>query len=373
MADSAGVLVLTEMDGGSLSSTAAELLAAGREVSEGLGLCLSLAVTGSDVGSAAQEAATLGAQRVYAAEDGLLTGDPPELVLEAWSQICRQTSPAVVLIARTTAGRDLAPRLAVRLGVGLAQDCLEVTVNEASGRMIAHRPVYGGNAMAAVVCNGTPQMACIRPKAYEPSEPDDSQRAEVIPLSLSLDDSMARVKLVERVAEESEGVQLESAKIVVAGGRGLGSPAPFKDLEVIAGLLGAGSRRIAGRSGCGLGASLVADRVDGQDHYAGPVHNGSHQRGQPAHGGLLRLEGDRGGEQGRGGQHLQGSPLRSGGRLAEGAPQLYGDAARASVVNGRGALEGGTHVNNIAVPRSSSFLATGIRRKSAENEEGLRL
>ena len=240
MSDSAGVLVLAEMDGGALSSTAAELLAAGREMSEGLGLSLSLAVSGSDVGPAAQEAATLGAQRVYTAEDAHLAGNQPELVLETWTQICRQTSPAVVLISRTTAGRDLAPRLAVRLGVGLAQDCLEVTVDEASGRMIAHRPVYGGNAMAAVVCNGTPQMACIRPKAYEPSERDDSEIAEVIPLSLSLDDSMVRVKLVERVAEESEGVQLETAKIVVAGGRGLGSPAPFKDLEVIAGLLGAG-------------------------------------------------------------------------------------------------------------------------------------
>ena len=70
MSESAGVLVLAEMDGGALSSTAAELLAAGREVSEGLGLSLSLAVSGSDVGPAAQEAATLGAQRVYAAEDG---------------------------------------------------------------------------------------------------------------------------------------------------------------------------------------------------------------------------------------------------------------------------------------------------------------
>ena len=240
MVDSAGVLVLAERSGDALSPTAAELLTAGRAVSEGLGLSLSLAVAGSNVGSAAQEAATLGAKRVYAAEDGLLTGDQPELVLEAWTQICRQTSPSVVLVARTTGGRDLAPRLAVRLGVGLAQDCLEVTVDEASGRMIAHRPVYGGNAMAAVVCNGTPQMACVRPKAYEPLEPDDSRRAEVIPISVSLDESMARVKLVERVAEESEGVQLESAKIVVAGGRGLGSPAPFKDLEVIAGLLGAG-------------------------------------------------------------------------------------------------------------------------------------
>lgn len=240
MADSAGVLVLAEMEGGALSPTAAELVTAGLEVAEGLGLPLSVAIAGSDVEGTVEEAATLGVEQVYAAEDGLLGDDHPELVLEAWTQVCRQTNPAVVLIARTTAGRDLAPRLAVRLGVGLAQDCLEVTVDEDSGRVVAHRPVYGGNAMAAVVCNGTPQMACIRPKAYEPSEADEVQAAEIVPIDISLDDSMAKVRLVERVAEESEGVRLESAKIVVAGGRGLGSPEPFRDLEVIAGLLGAG-------------------------------------------------------------------------------------------------------------------------------------
>ncbi len=240
MADSAGVLVLAEMEGAALSPTAAELVTAGREVSEGLGPPLSVAIAGSEVEAAAQEAAALGAQQVYAAEDGLLGDDHPELLLEAWAQICRQTNPAVVLIARTMAGRDLAPRLAARLGVGLAQDCLEVRADADSGRMVAHRPVYGGNAMAAVVCNGIPQMACIRPKAYEPSEAGESQGAEVVPISLALDDSMAKVQVVERVAEESEGVRLESAKIVVAGGRGLGSSEPFKDLEVIAGLLGAG-------------------------------------------------------------------------------------------------------------------------------------
>ena len=240
MADNAGVLILAENEGSVLSSTAAELVTAGLDVAEGLGLQLSLAIAGNDVEATAHEAASLCAERVYAAEDGLLGDDHPEFLLEAWAQICRQTNPAVVLIARTTAGRDLAPRLAVRLGVGLAQDCLEVKVDEDSGRMVAHRPVYGGNAMAAVVCNGTPQMACIRPKAYEPSEAGESQKVKIIPIGLSLDNSMAKVRLVERVAEESEGVRLESAKIVVAGGRGLGSSEPFKDLEVIAGLLGAG-------------------------------------------------------------------------------------------------------------------------------------
>ena len=223
-----------------MASTAAEILAAGRTLADDLGLQLSMGIAGADTESVAQDAIGYGADQVYVVADAILAEYHPELLLAAWAQICRQTDPKIVLMARTTNGRDLGPRLAVRVGVGLAQDCLEVLIDDESGKMVAHRPVYGGNAMAAVVCNGTPQMASIRPKAYEPLEWDSSRRGEVFALDASLDASMKRVKLVERVEEESEGVQLEKAGIVVAGGRGLGSPEPFKDLEVIARLLGAG-------------------------------------------------------------------------------------------------------------------------------------
>ena len=240
MANSGGVLVLGELEGDALASTVAEILAAGRALADGLALQLSMGIAGADTELAAQDAIGYGADQVYEVNDAILAEYHPELLLAAWAQICRQTDPQVVLMARTTNGRDLGPRLAVRLGVGLAQDCLEVSIDADSGKMVAHRPVYGGNAMAAVVCNGTPQMASIRPKAYEPLERDSSRQGEIIALDASLDASMKRVKLVERVEEESEGVQLEKAGIVVAGGRGLGSPEPFKDLEVIARLLGAG-------------------------------------------------------------------------------------------------------------------------------------
>ena len=223
-----------------MASTAAEILAAGRALADGLGLQLSMGIAGADTESVAQDAIGYGADQVYVVNDAILAEYHPELLLAAWAQICRQTDPKIVLMARTTNGRDLGPRLAVRLGVGLAQDCLEVSIDADSRKMVAHRPVYGGNAMAAVVCNGTPQMASIRPKSYEPLARDSSRQGEIIALDASLDISMKRVKLVERVEEESEGVQLEKAGIVVAGGRGLGSPEPFKDLEVIARLLGAG-------------------------------------------------------------------------------------------------------------------------------------
>ncbi len=240
MADSTGVLVLGELENSSLTSTARELLAAGRILADSLDQKLSVGIVGADLEQSAQDAIAHGADQAYLVNNALLSEYQPELHLAALSHICRQAGPSIILMGRTDSGRELAPRLAVRLGVGLAQDCLEVSIDPDSKRMIALRPVYGGNAMAAVVCTGTPQIASIRPKAYEPLEADPSRHGETVSLDLDLDPSMARVKLVERVEEESEGVQLETARIVVAGGRGLGGPAPFKDLEVVAKLLKAG-------------------------------------------------------------------------------------------------------------------------------------
>ena len=323
MANSAGILVLGELEGDALASTVAEILAAGRALADGLGLQLSMGIAGADTESVAQDAIGYGADQVYVVDDAILAEYHPELLLAAWAQICCQTDPKIVLMARTTNGRDLGPRLAVRLGVGLAQDCLEVSIDTDSGKMLAHRPVYGGNAMAAVVCTGTPQMASIRPKTYEPSERDSSRQGEIIPLDASLDASMKRVKLVERVEEESEGVQLEKARTVVAGGRGLGSPQPFKDLEVIARLLGAG----LGASRAAVDAGWVPPSwqigLTGKTITPDLYITVAISRGQSAHGGLLRGQGDCRCKQGRGGQHFQGGPVRRCGRLAEGSAKLY--------------------------------------------------
>ena len=123
---------------------------------------------------------------------------------------------------------------------GLAQDCLDVRIDPEAKRLLADRPVYGGNAMATVACIDDPQMAAIRPKVYEPLEPDESRQGEVVPFPVELDASVARVKIVEVVKEEAEGIKLEDAGIVVAGGRGLGGPEPFQYLEELARVLGAG-------------------------------------------------------------------------------------------------------------------------------------
>jgi len=235
-----GILVLSDLVGGSLTSTTKELLAAGRPLAKTLGQKLSLALLGSDLTVSEKEAFSHGADQLYIIEHPLLAEYQVDLHLEALTQICRQSNPNIILMGRTANGRDLAPRLATRLDVALAQDCLAIEIDDKSNRMVAHRPVYGGNAMAAVVCTGTPQMATLRPKVYEPLQPDSSHHGDIISADVELVASMARVKLVKRVEEEAGGIQLENARIVVAGGRGMGGPESFKDLEELADLLGAG-------------------------------------------------------------------------------------------------------------------------------------
>jgi len=124
-------------------------------------------------------------------------------------------------------------------------------VDPANKRLLANRPVYGGNAVAVVSCNYTPQVAAVRPKAYEPLEPDTARRGQVVSFPVELNAAMARSQVVRVVEEPSEGIKIEEARVVVSGGRGLAGPGPFAQLEVLAKLLGGavGASRAAVDSG----------------------------------------------------------------------------------------------------------------------------
>ena len=232
-----GVLVIGELQGDALQSITGELLAAGRKLGDALGEEVGVALlNGGD--AAAQDAIALGADKAYLVRDATLNDMQLDAQVAALEKACAETQPSVVLIGRTLAGRDVGPRLAFRLGVGLAQDCLEVSA-DAGGRVAAVRPVYGGNALARVTFpDANPQMVVLRAKAYEPLEADAARSGEVAELQTNLDPSVVKARLVETVTQEAEGVRLEDAGIVVGGGRGLGGPEPFDMLEDLAKLLG---------------------------------------------------------------------------------------------------------------------------------------
>ena len=234
-----GILVLGETDEGRMQPVTAELIAAGRSIKEAVGQDVAVAFLGSDLDDAASEAFSYGADAVYAVQDPLLAGSALDAGVAAFEEACGRVGPDVVIIGRTATGRDIGPRLAFRLGAGLAQDCTDLQVDQDTKRVVATRPVYGGNALAKVTFAGSgPQVIVLRLKAFEPLEPDPSRTGEVDTIDAGLDPSVIRTRLVETVRSESEGIRLEDAPVVVSGGRGLGGPEPFETLEELARILG---------------------------------------------------------------------------------------------------------------------------------------
>jgi electron transfer flavoprotein alpha subunit len=236
----AGILVIGEVQDGDIAPPTREALAMGRRLAEASGAAVAVALISHALGASAPAAIAAGADQVYTVEDPLLAQPQIDLYLAAYQAVCAAGTPDIVLLSRTDIGRELAPRLACRLGVSLLQDCLQLEIDADSGRLIATRPVYGGNVLAKVRSAGTPQVAAIRPKVCDPLEPDTSRQGDVTPVAVALDAAMAKVAIVRQEVNEGHGVKLEDANIVVAGGRGLGGPEPFAELEELAGLLGAG-------------------------------------------------------------------------------------------------------------------------------------
>jgi electron transfer flavoprotein alpha subunit len=235
-----GIIVLGEVDDGQVQPVTAELLAAGRRLQETLGCDVGAALLGAGVGDAATASAfSYGADVVYTVDDPLLGEPSADAVVAALHEVCRRVEPDVVLVGRSAVGRDVGPRLAFRLGVGVAQDCIDIAADPETMRVVATRPTYGGNALARVTFPGSgPQVAVVRLKAFEPLEPDPARDGEVVTIDAGLDASVVRSRLVETVRSESEGVRLEDAPVVVSGGRGLGGPEPFEVLEDLARVLG---------------------------------------------------------------------------------------------------------------------------------------
>ena len=235
----AGILALGELAEGRLQSVTGELIAAGHGLCQATGEEVSVALLGVGDDDVSSEAIALGADRVYLVRDPLLEEPQIDTHVAAIEQVCRQTEPSVVLVGRTPFGRDIGPRLAFRLGVAAAQDCVQLGIDTDSKRVTATRPVYGGNALARVTFPDTdPQVVVVREKVYEPLEPDPSRDGEVVSMDANLDPSVVRSRLVETVRRQSEGIRLEDASIVVGGGRGLGGPEPFETLGELAQLLG---------------------------------------------------------------------------------------------------------------------------------------
>jgi electron transfer flavoprotein alpha subunit len=237
MAEYKGVLVHCEVAEGKLTSMAAELLGGGRKLADDLGEPLSAILVGSGVAGLAQEAIAFGADKVYVVEDPLLKDYQTDPYIMVVDKITKEAMPQVIMLGQTSIGRDLAPRLAFHLSTTANLGCLELAIDPETKRLLQTKPVYGGNALAVFISETDPQIATVRAKAMSPLEPDTSRKGEVITVDAGLDPSLVRTHLLEKVPEEVAGIKLEDAEVVVAGGRGIGGPEGFQQLEDLAKLL----------------------------------------------------------------------------------------------------------------------------------------
>lgn len=237
MSDNKGILVHCETADGKLAPIATELLGAGCRLAGELGQEVSAVIIGSDVSGLAQEAIAYGAKKVYVVDDPVLKDYLTDSYVNVMENVIKQAMPAIVLMGQTQTGRDLAPRLAFRLDTAATLDCVALSIDPASQRLLMTKPVYGGNAQAVQVCQSDPQIATVRSKAMSPLEKDASRQGEVITVPAGIDQASIRTRLLDRKVEAAAGIKLEDARVVVAGGRGIGSAEGFKQLEELAKIL----------------------------------------------------------------------------------------------------------------------------------------
>jgi len=238
MADNIGVMVLAEVSEGKLSPISTELLGAGRKLADDLGQELSAVLIGSGVGDFAKEAIAYGADKAYVTDDSALKDYQTDSYLLVMEKVVQQVNPQIILIGQTTIGRDLAPRLGFRLDTAATLDCIALEIDSDSKRLLQTKPVYGGNALGIYTYDSNPQIATVRAKAMTALEKDDSRSGEVVTIEAGLDSSAIRTSVLEQVKEGGEGIKLEDAPVVIAGGRGIGSAEGFQQLDELAKMLG---------------------------------------------------------------------------------------------------------------------------------------
>ncbi len=240
-----------------------QLIAKGRELAQGLKGEVWAVVFGSrtapEVGDLTTEAIAHGADRVILVEDPVLgnyrTGTYTKLLV----RLVREYSPEILLFGATQFGREVAPRVAKRLKTGLTADCIDLHLDE-EGLLVQSAPAFGGNLVAQIVTRERrPQMATVRPGVFKELKHDPSRRGEILEMALPPDLPPERVTLVSAERRPYRAGRLESAKVVVCGGRGLGSEQKFKRLHELARLFGGevGATRPVVYSGWAKEESLV--------------------------------------------------------------------------------------------------------------------
>ncbi|MFH1620015.1 MAG: FAD-binding protein [bacterium] len=222
----------------SVRAVAHELLSVGRKLAGDLGEELCAVLAGDSVAGLTGELASFGADKVYLVEHPELAVYNTDIFSTVITALITKYKPGIMLYPATITGRDLAPRIAAAIKVGLTADCTGLAIKD--GLLVQSRPAFGGNIMADILSpDSRPQMATVRPNVMKKCEPRKGAQAVVVRETPAIDGSMARVKILERkVTHAHAGDRIEDARVIISGGRGLKGKEKFRMLEELAERLG---------------------------------------------------------------------------------------------------------------------------------------
>lgn len=233
------IYVFVEQREGNIQNVALELLGKARELADRLNEKVYAMLLGHNVADKAAELIAYGADTVLCADSPELAQYVTEPYAQALAQLVRERKPSIILIGATTIGRDLGPRLSARIETGLTADCTGLDISE-ERNLLMTRPAFGGNLMATIVCKEhRPQMSTVRPGVMLKGKPDTSRKGSIEQVNVCFDKSKFKVKVLKTVKEEKSLIDITEAKILVSGGRGVGTKEAFAELEKLADVIGA--------------------------------------------------------------------------------------------------------------------------------------
>ena len=245
-----GVYVFAQQVDNELSGIAFELLGKAKELAADLSTDVTAVLIGSGVKGLADQLAEYGADKVIVVDDPELKEYRTEPYAHALASVINEYKPEIVLVGATAIGRDLGPRVSARVATGLTADCTVLEIGDfpinpvpnqeqKHNQLLMTRPAFGGNTIATIACpDNRPQMATVRPGVMQKIDPIAGAKAEVIEYNPGFTPNNKYVEILDVVKELSDTVDIMDAKILVSGGRGVGSAENFKILQDLADVIG---------------------------------------------------------------------------------------------------------------------------------------
>ncbi len=235
---SKNVFVIAEQRDGKIMKVSYELIGKARELANDLGQDVVAVLMGSGVEAVAGDLAKAGADKVIVVDDPMLAEYVTEPYAKATTAVIKANDPEIVLFGASSIGRDLAPRVSARIHTGLTADCTKLEIDPETKLLNMTRPAFGGNIMATILCaDHRPQMATVRPGVMQALESCDKV-GEVEKFAVEFTPADMNVEICEVVKTDKKTVDITEAKILVSGGRGLGSAEGFAQLKDLADVLG---------------------------------------------------------------------------------------------------------------------------------------